>query len=181
MQAPASTGSPGDRRSRNPQRAEPLLGSGRSVPNRKRSWRSKGRTILDRRSQRPRETRYDPAYNDTLCPFHLLHLTFATPQGNKMNHTELQNLLAGANILQLGTLLLISSILAPFLTKVNLFSTCLAVLTRIYSILQLIYTAILSPLRKIPGPWYCRWSPVPSIYQRIKGCKAKWVHGLHEK
>ncbi|KAI2465630.1 putative cytochrome P450 [Annulohypoxylon bovei var. microspora] len=43
------------------------------------------------------------------------------------------------------------------------------------------YTVLSSPLAKIPGPWYTKWTISVFKYQVVKGTRPKWVQALHEK
>ncbi|KAI0007687.1 cytochrome P450 [Xylariaceae sp. FL0662B] len=38
-----------------------------------------------------------------------------------------------------------------------------------------------SPLSKIPGPWYSRWTTLVSRYYRLKGRLPAYVHSLHQQ
>ncbi|KAI5860389.1 putative cytochrome P450 [Durotheca rogersii] len=49
------------------------------------------------------------------------------------------------------------------------------------ALLAYVYTVLSSPLAKIPGPWYTKWTTAVLKYNMIKGRRPKWVHSLHEK
>ncbi|KAK3350259.1 cytochrome P450 [Lasiosphaeria hispida] len=46
---------------------------------------------------------------------------------------------------------------------------------------QYILTGLLNPLSPIPGPWYTRFSSLPSKYHRLRGTKILWVDALHRR
>ncbi|KAJ3553602.1 hypothetical protein NPX13_g10852 [Xylaria arbuscula] len=37
------------------------------------------------------------------------------------------------------------------------------------------------PLSHVPGPWYARWTDLPSKYYWVDGRKAPYIHDLHQK
>ncbi|XXG96360.1 hypothetical protein Hte_002642 [Hypoxylon texense] len=51
---------------------------------------------------------------------------------------------------------------------------CIALFGYIYSVLS-------SPLAKVPGPWYTKWTETVLKYNVVKGRRPKWVQSLHEK
>ncbi|KAK1566085.1 cytochrome P450 [Colletotrichum navitas] len=52
---------------------------------------------------------------------------------------------------------------------------CLAFLT------QYVYVGITNPLSHIPGPWYTRFTTMPSVYKTIMASHPVWIHDLHAK
>ena len=53
--------------------------------------------------------------------------------------------------------------------------------TYTYLINQKIKTALLSDLRKVPGPWYAPWTNLILKLQVIKGRRVHYIHALHLK
>ncbi|KAI1758847.1 putative cytochrome P450 [Hypoxylon sp. FL1150] len=51
---------------------------------------------------------------------------------------------------------------------------CVALLGYVYSVLS-------SPLAKVPGPWYTKWTDKIYKYNALKGRGPRWVQALHEK
>ncbi|KAI0885103.1 putative cytochrome P450 [Annulohypoxylon maeteangense] len=49
------------------------------------------------------------------------------------------------------------------------------------TLLRYVYTVLSSPLAKVPGPWYTKWTIAVFRYQLIRGKRPQWVHRLHEK
>ncbi|KAK2022786.1 cytochrome P450 [Colletotrichum zoysiae] len=44
-----------------------------------------------------------------------------------------------------------------------------------------IYAGITNPLSHIPGPWYTRFSTLPSVYMTLRAHHPLWIHDLHAK
>lgn len=43
----------------------------------------------------------------------------------------------------------------------------------------LIYRLVLSPISKVPGPWYTKLSGLFVVYHDFSGTKRLWIHHLH--
>ncbi|RKP09113.1 cytochrome P450 [Thamnocephalis sphaerospora] len=50
-----------------------------------------------------------------------------------------------------------------------------------YTIYRIIINTVVSPLRKIPGPWYCMLSETIYTTQVARGTQLQWMQQLHEK
>ncbi|KAK0707303.1 cytochrome P450 [Lasiosphaeris hirsuta] len=48
-------------------------------------------------------------------------------------------------------------------------------------IVKYILAGLLNPLSPIPGPWYTRFSTLPSKWHRLRGTKIVWVDSLHRR
>ncbi|GKT52156.1 cytochrome P450 monooxygenase azaI [Colletotrichum spaethianum] len=46
---------------------------------------------------------------------------------------------------------------------------------------QFIYTGLSNPLSNIPGPWYTRFTAIPSTYKFMTGHHPDWIHSLHAR
>ncbi|CAG8957111.1 hypothetical protein HYFRA_00009312 [Hymenoscyphus fraxineus] len=55
----------------------------------------------------------------------------------------------------------------------------LAILTSLLFVLKKAWTAYFSPLAKVPGPWYTRFTALPLMYHEFRGRRRTWIHGLH--
>lgn len=55
----------------------------------------------------------------------------------------------------------------------------LAALALALSAVSFVYKCTRSPLAKIPGPWYSKFTDVVLAYQWFTGKRAKYVHALH--
>ncbi|KAI4859602.1 putative cytochrome P450 [Hypoxylon rubiginosum] len=49
------------------------------------------------------------------------------------------------------------------------------------TLLGYVYSVLSSPLAKLPGPWYTKWTETVLKYNVVKGRRPKWVQALHEK
>ncbi|KAI1396672.1 putative cytochrome P450 [Hypoxylon fuscum] len=61
-------------------------------------------------------------------------------------------------------------------TRSQLLATAISV-----ALLGYVYSVLSSPLAKLPGPWYTKWTETVVKYNVIKGRRPKWVHSLHER
>lgn len=57
----------------------------------------------------------------------------------------------------------------------------LGVVALVLSVLRLVLTAARSPVRSIPGPWYCRFTQVVLKYHTIRGRRMYYVDDLHRR
>jgi len=56
------------------------------------------------------------------------------------------------------------------------------VLFSLYKILQILHLAFLTPLAKVPGPWYARFTGLPAIYATVVTQRqVQWNHALFER
>ncbi|OLN92253.1 putative sterigmatocystin biosynthesis P450 monooxygenase STCB-like protein 1 [Colletotrichum chlorophyti] len=51
----------------------------------------------------------------------------------------------------------------------------------LFAILYFVYLGITNPLSHIPGPWYTRFTAIPSTYKRYAARHPVWIHELHAK
>jgi hypothetical protein len=61
--------------------------------------------------------------------------------------------------------------------KISLYLLVFIVVT--YLVGSSIYSRLLSPLSKIPGPWYAALTKWWMVYKTMKGVRAKTIHDLH--
>ena len=57
----------------------------------------------------------------------------------------------------------------------------LAVGTVVAVIWIIIHRLLLSPISKLPGPWYLKLSSLIFKYHEFKGTKRSWIHNLHHQ
>ncbi|OMJ11173.1 Versicolorin B desaturase [Smittium culicis] len=69
-----------------------------------------------------------------------------------------------------------SYILKNFYNKKTLYSVFIA-----YGVFKTIYLVFIDPLRKIPGPWYARFSANPANRASLKGEITRYLQSLHDK
>ncbi|OMJ24083.1 Versicolorin B desaturase [Smittium culicis] len=69
-----------------------------------------------------------------------------------------------------------SYILKNFYNKKTLYSVFIA-----YGVFKTIYLVFIDPLRKIPGPWYARFSANPANRAVLKGETTRYLQSLHDK
>ncbi|OMJ09367.1 putative sterigmatocystin biosynthesis [Smittium culicis] len=50
-----------------------------------------------------------------------------------------------------------------------------------YGVFKTIYLAFVDPLRKVPGPWYARFSKIPVRYAQFSGETQRYFQSLHDK
>ncbi|KAL8409070.1 hypothetical protein RB594_007495 [Gaeumannomyces avenae] len=49
------------------------------------------------------------------------------------------------------------------------------------TVISYIYSGFKNPLSHIPGPWYTRWTTLPSVYFILTAQHPVWIHSLHER
>jgi benzoate 4-monooxygenase len=65
---------------------------------------------------------------------------------------------------------LLSSSLIPVLGSVLVAYFCYGTL----------YSVFLSPLKKVPGPWWAAWSKWPMVFATVRGKRSVTIHKLHD-
>ncbi|KAI1106419.1 putative cytochrome P450 [Jackrogersella minutella] len=49
------------------------------------------------------------------------------------------------------------------------------------ALLSYTYTILNSPLAKVPGPWYTKWTLNVQNFHQLRGRRPAWVHALHQE
>jgi hypothetical protein len=69
--------------------------------------------------------------------------------------------------------------MAPSISHMAFGTLALALLLKLG---QIIYRAFLSPLAKVPGPFWCSVTSLVDKYQAtVGGRRAEWIHSLHAR
>ncbi|OMJ18360.1 Versicolorin B desaturase, partial [Smittium culicis] len=69
-----------------------------------------------------------------------------------------------------------SYVLKNFYNKKTLYSVFIA-----YGVFKTIYFVFVDPLRKIPGPWYARFTSFPTMFALMRGEATTYFQSLHDK
>lgn len=61
------------------------------------------------------------------------------------------------------------------------FSIALLLLVALYTLVSTVAKGLRTPLNKVPGPWYARWTNLPLKVATVTGRRIYYVHSLHQK